>query len=67
MRLEACGETRAEYATPRMRFTMPSSVRLMGGRWRTTGSRTSTSPLPSGGAPRFTTCAAGVAEREQEA
>lgn len=30
----------------------------MGGSWRTTGRRTSTSPPPSGGAPRFTTCTA---------
>lgn len=28
MRLDACGDTRVEYATPRIRFTMPSSARL---------------------------------------
>mmetsp|Transcript_34555 Transcript_34555/g.87380 ORF Transcript_34555/g.87380 Transcript_34555/m.87380 type:complete len:300 (+) Transcript_34555:388-1287(+) len=55
MRLVLCGETFIEYATPRMRFTMPSSVRLMRGSCFMMGTRSTTSPPPNGRAPRFTT------------
>ena len=46
MRLLLCGETRMEWAMPRMRLTMPSSVRATGASARTTGTATRTSPPP---------------------
>ena len=46
MRLLLCGETRMEWAMPRTRLTMPSSVRATGASARTTGTATRTSPPP---------------------
>ena len=46
MRLLFCGDTRMEWATPRTRFTSPSSIRLMGGSVRTVGTFSFTSPPP---------------------
>lgn len=53
IRFAVWGETRVQYAIPRMRLIRPSSVNCTGFNWRTLGQLKMTSPPPSGGAPRF--------------